>query len=347
MLITNSNKRLISKLLVVLVALLIMIQSALGQVSAEYPNQLIKYSRVGLNQISSSLVDNFVNERLGVSQSETGNVNNSNYLIKSGSDLNQSEPLTELDPTLTRPNRPSNYCWAPGFIGPIQPSPLTPPTPFLYQPFAMDWDGSGRIWSSNMDHMYPNYQVSGSVASMGETLSGDNLRDRYTINNHNYDYYVSLALEEEFGYDGHDGHDFRTFGVGGISALAAAGGLVVYTRKDCKTTYNDLGCYVEIYHDQGYLTRYAHLDSVFVNTGDLVYTGQPIGVIGTTGASTGIHLHFSVYHWNPYRTVGSNQGEWEVTDPFGWDPWLPPEDQDADPLFNCNGEISYNLWVGG
>jgi hypothetical protein len=32
---------------------------------------------------------------------------------------------------------------------------------------------------------------------------------------------------------------------------------------------------------------------------------------------------------------------------MGWDPWLPPESQVSDPLFNCNGEISYNLWVGG
>ena len=32
---------------------------------------------------------------------------------------------------------------------------------------------------------------------------------------------------------------------------------------------------------------------------------------------------------------------------MGWDPWMAPEDQVTDPLFNCNGEISYNLWVGG
>jgi len=347
LLIAKSNKKIISKLLVVIVALLLLLQLALSHVSADYPNQFMRFFHVGLNQISSSLPYNSIIERPRDSQSEMRTFNDLNYLKKSDGSIDISETFTELDPTLTRPNSPSNYCWVPGFIGPIQPSPLIPPTPFLYQPFAMDWDGSGRIWSSNMDHMYPNYQVSGSVASMGEILSGENLRDRYTINNHNYDYYVSLALEEEFGYDGHDGHDFRTFGVSGISALAAAGGLVVYTRKDCKTTYNALGCYVEIYHEQGYLTRYAHLDYVDVNTGDLVYAGEPIGVIGTTGASTGIHLHFSVYHWNPYRTVGSNQGEWEVTDPFGWDPWLPPEEQVADPLFNCNGEVSYNLWVGG
>ncbi len=335
-------------LIVSIVAILLLLDKpTIGQVFAESPVQNFKFSDVDSNQIKHSLESNSSLDIPYVSEVSQSNSNNQNSLPLRNSDLFLSEINTELDPTVTRPNRERDYCWVPGFIGPIQPSPITPPTPFLYQPFGMDWDGSGRIWSSSMDHMYPNYQVSGGVASMGESLSGVNLRDRITVNNHNYDYYVSLALEEEFGYDGHDGHDFRTFGVPGISALASAGGLVVYTRKDCKVTYNALGCYVEIYHDQGYLTRYAHLDSVSVNTGELVWSGKPIGIIGTTGASTGIHLHFAVFHWNPYRTIGSNEGEWEVTDPFGWDPWLPPEEQDGDPLFNCNGEVSYNLWVGG
>ena len=274
------------------------------------------------------------------------NITNNNFFATS-INTNQIEQLIGLDPSETRPKSPSTYCWVPDFIGPIQQSPLSAPTPFLYQPFDMRWDGSGRIWSSTMDHVNPNYQSSGGVASLGENLSGENIRDRYTINGRNLDYYFSTALEVTFGYDGHDGHDFRTFGAVGVSALAAASGEVVYTRKDCHSTYNALGCYVEIYHPQGYLTRYAHLDSVLVNKDDWVEAGDPIGVIGTTGASTGIHLHFSVFHWNPDRINGSQQGEWEVTDPFGWDPWLPPEDQDSDPLYYCNGEVSYNLWVNG
>ena len=157
------------------------------------------------------------------------------------------------NPLGTLPPSPHDYCWVPSFVGPIQRSPSVPPTPFFYQPFDMFWDGTGKIWSSNMDHKNPNYTRSGGVASLGEDLSGENLLDRYTSKDgkYNYDYYVSIALEEEFGYDGHDGHDFRTLGATNVSALAAADGEVIEKVDNCKTVYNAYGCYVLIYHRQG------------------------------------------------------------------------------------------------
>ena len=63
--------------------------------------------------------------------------------------------------------------------------------------------------------------------------------------------------------------------------------------------YNDImGNYVWINHGDGYKSVYMHMDhySLMVKTGDYVTAGQQIGKMGTTGSSTGVHLHFGVYY---------------------------------------------------
>jgi murein DD-endopeptidase MepM/ murein hydrolase activator NlpD len=54
------------------------------------------------------------------------------------------------------------------------------------------------------------------------------------------------------------------------------------------------GIMVEIDHGNGLTTRYAHLSSISVKVGDRVATGAVVGHVGTTGRSTGPHLHYEV-----------------------------------------------------
>ncbi|MCB0229298.1 MAG: M23 family metallopeptidase, partial [Anaerolineae bacterium] len=54
------------------------------------------------------------------------------------------------------------------------------------------------------------------------------------------------------------------------------------------------GNYVVIRHPDGYVTLYGHLSRIDVSQGDYVARGQQIGAVGSTGRSTGPHLHFEV-----------------------------------------------------
>jgi len=79
--------------------------------------------------------------------------------------------------------------------------------------------------------------------------------------------------------------------------IAAGSGRVRFVDRQSRTSY---GNYVIITHSNGYETLYAHLASTSVNVGNSVKQGQRIGVKGTTGNSTGVHLHFEVHtgRWN-------------------------------------------------
>lgn len=77
----------------------------------------------------------------------------------------------------------------------------------------------------------------------------------------------------------------------GTPVQAAAAGTI--THAGPAGTYGNL---VTVRHADGFETRYAHLSAVDVKVGDSVGVGQEIGKVGTTGYSTGPHLHFEVRH---------------------------------------------------
>ncbi len=72
------------------------------------------------------------------------------------------------------------------------------------------------------------------------------------------------------------------------------------------------GWLVIVDHGNGYRTYYAHLDAIWVARGERVVQGQPLGVVGSTGHSTGPHLHFEIRDYgqpvNPIRLLPPGQG---------------------------------------
>jgi murein DD-endopeptidase MepM/ murein hydrolase activator NlpD len=85
----------------------------------------------------------------------------------------------------------------------------------------------------------------------------------------------------------HRGVDFAA--PAGSQVIAVASGVVTYSKE--RFGY---GRTVEINHGNGYVTRYGHNQKVLVSVGDTIQKGQPIALIGSTGRSTGPHLHFEV-----------------------------------------------------
>jgi murein DD-endopeptidase MepM/ murein hydrolase activator NlpD len=87
----------------------------------------------------------------------------------------------------------------------------------------------------------------------------------------------------------HEGLDFTARD--GTAILAAAGGVVVFAAA-----HPQYGNMVEIDHGNDLVTRYAHASKLAVKVGDVVLRGSKIAEVGSTGRSTGTHLHFEVRH---------------------------------------------------
>jgi murein DD-endopeptidase MepM/ murein hydrolase activator NlpD len=91
----------------------------------------------------------------------------------------------------------------------------------------------------------------------------------------------------------HNGLDFA--GKEGSNILSVAAGVVTWTG-----TRSGYGHLVEVSHGDGYVTRYAHNKENLVAVGDLVRKGEPIALMGSSGRSTGAHVHYEVYkHGRP------------------------------------------------
>ncbi len=181
---------------------------------------------------------------------------------------------------------------------------------FLTLPYL----GDGHFVSSTFDHCGPTYVVDGVICRFDGTVA-------YAANK-----YAMIPGGTNFlWYDGHDGWDL---GLYYEQVVAAADGVVTYadwSTPGCTTC--SFGQGIRIDHGNGFDTLYGHLWRIEVSRGQHVSRGQVIGISGSSGQSTGEHLHFGVYH----------HATWSPVDPFGWtgpgrDPW--PEDVG-------------NLWLNG
>jgi murein DD-endopeptidase MepM/ murein hydrolase activator NlpD len=101
----------------------------------------------------------------------------------------------------------------------------------------------------------------------------------------------------------HEGVDFVA--EAGTPIVAAAGGVVVFAGR-----HPQYGYMVDLDHGNDLVTRYAHASKLFVKEGDLVQRGHKIAAVGSTGRSTGPHLHFEVRYrgaaQNPAKFLMSN-----------------------------------------
>ena len=115
-------------------------------------------------------------------------------------------------------------------------------------------------------------------------------------------YYISSPFAQRWGTQ-HKGIDIGDTGIMGGSICASKAGTVTYVSNSCTHNYaktSSCGCgggygnYVIIQHDGTYSTLYGHMTSASVSVGDYVQQGDVIGTVGSTGWSTGAHLHFEV-----------------------------------------------------
>lgn len=113
--------------------------------------------------------------------------------------------------------------------------------------------------------------------------------------------YVSSPFGPRWG-SYHNGVDIGDAGINGSTCVASRSGTVISVVTGCPhfNGYGYCNCgggygnYIIISHDGTYSTVYAHLSAVWVSVGESVSQGQAIGAVGSSGRSTGPHLHFEI-----------------------------------------------------
>lgn len=122
--------------------------------------------------------------------------------------------------------------------------------------------------------------------------------------------YLTSTFEEWRGENNHGAIDIADAGIYGAQVVACYDGVVFSMNDTCEHDWgkdSSCGCgggygnYVMIDHGNGKISIYGHLSDVTVESGQEVRAGQLIGHVGSTGYSTGPHLHFETqYNWVRY-----------------------------------------------
>jgi murein DD-endopeptidase MepM/ murein hydrolase activator NlpD len=173
-----------------------------------------------------------------------------------------------------------NFSEEPAVGGPEQPAPLAPVQvpDFLQSLDTLSYEVDQRITEIEMlETLMMDRQLQAAMKPVGWPVEGG---------------YVSSS----FGYRQdpftgrkafHDGVDIANRAGAAVKAIASG----VVTHAGMKSGYGRL---VEINHGSGYVTRYAHTRKILVNVGEKVEKGQEIALVGSSGRSTGPHLHFEI-----------------------------------------------------
>ena len=120
-----------------------------------------------------------------------------------------------------------------------------------------------------------------------------------------------IELSSDFKTKNHYGIDISA--VEGTPVAASAGGLVVFSGWSY-----DLGNHIILYHGDGYFTQYGHLQDLIAEAREFVSLGEAIAHVGSTGISSGPHLHFEIWR------------EGTVLDPLKFFPQYEQKDLSAD-----------------
>lgn len=154
------------------------------------------------------------------------------------------------------------------------------------QAAAMGWSDYGD--PEYVDHVLRYYQV--TSGSMGDRSAIANGLFAYPMPGHTWHTYA-----------GHEGIDIAYDGILGQPIYACAAGTVSYVQNNWSANMGTSGmasygnC-VFINHGNGWESRYAHMTTAVVASGTFVQEGQLIGYVGSTGNSTGPHLHLALYY---------------------------------------------------
>ena len=168
--------------------------------------------------------------------------------------------------------------WAPAQGGPLQADPELPQINI-----STELEGLSELIAEReerlevLQYMLDNWQASDGVILSGKPVAKGWLSSGYGRRKD------PITGERAW----HNGVDYS--GVAGSDILAVAPGLVVWSGPRYQ-----YGKMVEISHGGGYTTRYAHNRENLVTVGELVQQGQVIAKMGTTGRSTGPHVHYEI-----------------------------------------------------
>lgn len=155
------------------------------------------------------------------------------------------------------------------------------------------YDNQSEAYVSK-DYVNINYEFNYAMSKEEETEIAR--KNSYNINNMIWPLPSDHTIYTYYGYRTPPTAGASTFHKGldiggpyGASIITALSGTVT------KTSYNNSsGYYVEVSHGNGVVTRYLHCSKILVSVGQTVMQGDTVALVGSTGVSTGPHLHFSV-----------------------------------------------------
>lgn len=128
----------------------------------------------------------------------------------------------------------------------------------------------------------------------------NDIPDNVSVNNYTLSQTMFLPLDgnvtSEFGYRDHPISGNKRFHAG--IDIAAPMGTAIYSAFDGKVIKADYdkwnGNFIKIEHENNIMTVYCHCEKLLVKKGDVIKAGQKIATVGSTGSSTGPHLHFEL-----------------------------------------------------